>query len=152
MRKFIRQQKVSGVVPNIELDFGAAKSKIARVLEPGDYRLRVEGARVIQHDQNILVVLDLTEPAENNRRVDSRPLWVEGPNSGGGNLVAENQHLLAQLLTLAKLPTAGNVGELIPKLAGLEFDAHLVLAIDSRTQRTFNEIAGIYETDEATEA
>ena len=51
-----------------------------------------------------------------------------------GDLAAENQHVIAQLLTLAGLPTAGNVGDLIPKLAGLEFDARLALAVDGRSR------------------
>ena len=43
----------------------------------------------------------------------------------------ENQHLIAQLLTLAGQPTAGNVSAIIPQLTGLEFEARLVLATDS---------------------
>ena len=74
-------------------------------------------------------------------------LWVDGPNAGAGQLAMENQHLVAQLLTLAGLPTAGNVGALIPKLAGLEFDARLVLAVDSRSGRTYNALAEIYTDD-----
>ena len=70
-------------------------------------------------------------------------LWVDGPNAGAGQLVIENQHLVAQLLTLAGLPTAGNVGALIPQLTGLEFDARLVLAIDNRSGRTYNALAEI---------
>ena len=59
--------------------------------------------------------------AEGGDRIDSRPLWVDGPNAGVGPYAAENQHLIAQLLTLAGQPTAGNVNALIPQLAGLEF-------------------------------
>jgi hypothetical protein len=146
MKKFIRQQKANGNV-NVSLDFGAAATKVPRVVEPGEYHLRVDAARVIPSKDNILIALDLTE-MEHNQRIDGRPLWVEGPNSDAGNLVAENQYLIGQLLTLAKLPTAGNVGELIPKLAGLEFDAQLVLAVDNRSGRSFNAIADIY-TDTA---
>jgi hypothetical protein len=69
------------------------------------------------------------------------------PNSDAGNLVADNQHLIAQLLTLADLPTSGNVGDLIPKLAGLEFDAHLALAVDNRSGRSYNTINNIYTDD-----
>jgi hypothetical protein len=144
MRKFVRQ-KANGGPPNVSMDFGAAESKVAKILEAGEYRLRLEAARVIERNQNILIALDLVE-VESNQRVDSRPLWVDGPNSNAGNLTAENQHLVAQL------PTAGNVGELIPKLGGLEFDARLVLAIDSRTQRTFNQITDVYTDNEANEA
>jgi hypothetical protein len=144
MRKFQRQ--VNGHVPDINLDFGAAEPRIGHTYEPGEYAMRVESARVIQRNNNVLIVLDLVE-AENNRRVDTRPLWVDGPNSNAGNLVAENQHLIAQLLTIAKLPTAGNVGELIPKLGGLEFTGRLVLAVDSRSGRSFNAVAEVYMDD-----
>ena len=91
--------------------------------------------------------MDLIE-AQSGGRIASLPLWVDGPNADTGNLAAENQHLIAQLLTLAKLPTVGNVSELIPKLAGLEFDARLVLASDNRTGRSFNAIADIYADDQ----
>ena len=84
--------------------------------------------------------------AEGGDRVDSRPLWVDGPNAGAGPFAAENQHLLAQLLTLAGQPTSGNVGALIPKLAGLEFDGRLVLETDS-SGRTYNALAAIYADD-----
>jgi hypothetical protein len=108
--------------------------------------LRVESARVIQRNQNVLVALDLIE-LESGGRVATTPLWVDGPNSTAGNLTAENQHLIAQLLTLAKLPTAGNVGALIPKLADLEFDARLILAIDNRSGRSYNALSEIYVDD-----
>jgi hypothetical protein len=146
MHKF-KRQKSNNVTPDVDIDFGAATTKVARTFEPSEYKLRVESARVIGKNQNVLIALDLIE-TESGRRVDTRPLWVEGPNSDAGNLAAENQHLVGQMLTLAKLPTSGNVGDLIPKLAGLEFDARLVLAVDDRSGRSFNAIADIY-TDEA---
>ena len=145
MRKFVRQKSTNNV-PDVNIDFGAAAKKIARVFEPGEYRLRIESARVIQKNANVLVALDIIE-LESGGRVDGRPMWVEGPNSDAGNLTAENQHLIAQLLTLAELPTAGNVGALIPKLAGLEFNARLVLAIDNRSSRTYNALSEIYVDD-----
>ena len=144
-RRFIRQ-KAANQAPNVELDFGAAVAKVPRVFEPDEYRLRIESARVIQKDQNTSIALDLIE-TESGGRVDGRPLWVEGPNANSGTLAAENQQLVAQLLTLAQLPTAGNVGELIPKLAGLEFDARLVHAVDNRSGRIFNAIANIYTNE-----
>jgi hypothetical protein len=147
MRKFVRQ-KANGNVPDVNLDFGAAAAKIAQLFEPDEYRIRIEAARVIPKNQNVLVALDLIE-MESGGRIASQPLWVDGPNANSGNLTSENQHLIAQLLTLAKLPTAGNVSELIPKLAGLEFDARLVLTIDNRSGRSFNAIADVY-TDTGT--
>jgi hypothetical protein len=142
MKKFVRQ-KSNNNAPDVHIDFGAAAAKVARVFEPGEYKICVESARVVQRNQNVLVALDLIE-VESGGRIDGRPLWVDGPNAGAGYLTAENQHLIAQLLTLAELPTAGNVGDLIPKLAGLEFDARLVLAVDDRSGRSFNAIADIY--------
>jgi hypothetical protein len=45
------------------------------------------------------------------------------------------------------MPTTGNVNDLIPQLAGLEFDARLVLDRDNRTGRTYNALADIYKDD-----
>ena len=110
MQKFKRQMKdTTATVPDVNIDFGAASGKVSHILEPNDYRLKVTSAKVIERNSNILVVLDIAE-AESSDRVDTRPLWVEGPKSDSGNLVAENQHMIAQLLTLKKLPTVGNVG------------------------------------------
>jgi hypothetical protein len=143
MKKFSRQKSGNAQTADVSLDFGAAAAKVARVFEPGDYRLHIESARVILNNQNILIVLDLIE-AKNGSRVDNPPLWVDGPNAAAGRFVMENQHHIAKLLALVGLPTAGNVSTLIPQLAGLDFDARLVLAIDSRSGRTYNAIAEIY--------
>ena len=56
---------------------------------------------------------------------------------------------IAQLLTLAGLPTEGNVGVLIPKLVTLEFDARLALAVDGRSGRTHSELAEIFTAVDA---
>ena len=146
MKKFTRQTSGNAPTADVNLDFGAAGAKVATLFEPDKYRLRIDSARVIQNNQNVSVVLSLIE-RESGSRVDSRPLWVEGPNAGVGDLAAKHQHLIAQLLKLRGLPTAGNVGDLIPQLAGLEFDAHLVLAVDRRTGQTYNALAAIYEDD-----
>jgi hypothetical protein len=146
MKKFVRQRSNNASVPDLTLDFGAAAAKVARTFEPNEYKLRVQSAKVIQRNDNVLIALDLVE-LHSGGRVEGRPLWVDGPNSDAGDLAAENQHLIAQLLTLANLPTVGNVGTLIPKLAGLEFNGQLVLAVDNRSGRSYNAIAGIYMDD-----
>ena len=146
MRKFHRQQKLNGTTAPINLDFGAAAAKVPITFEPGEYRLKVQAARVVEHNDNILIGLDLVE-LDTGNRVSGMPLWVAGPKSDGGNLTAENQNLIAQLLTLKQLPTSGNVSELIPQLADLEFDARLVVAKDNRTGRTYNAIADVYEAE-----
>jgi hypothetical protein len=89
-----------------------------------------------------LIVLDLVE-VESGARVAMQPIWVDGPNANGGRFAAENRHLIAQLLKLAGKPTAGDPRELIPTLAGLTFEAQLIISTDSRTGRTFNAIGTI---------
>jgi len=146
MKKFTRQTSGNAPPADVNLDFAAAGAKVARLFVPGEYRLRIDSARIIQNNQNISVVLDLVE-MESGSRVDIRPLWVDGPNAGVGDLAEKNQHLIGQLLTLRELPTAGKVGVLIPQLAGLEFDARLALDPDRRTGRTYNALADIYTDD-----
>jgi hypothetical protein len=80
MKKFTRQKSGNEPTADINIDFGAAAANIARVFEPGDYRLRIESASVMQKNQNVLVVLDLIA-AESGDRIDGRPLWVFGPNA-----------------------------------------------------------------------
>ena len=142
MRKFVRQ-KSNGNGADVNLDFSAAANKIARTFEPDEYRIRVESARVIQHNENILVALDLVELGTGGR-VNNSLLWVSGPNAGVGDLAARNQHIIAQLLMLRGLPTSGNVTTLLEQLAGLEFDARLALAVDGRSGRTHHELAEIF--------
>ena len=146
MKKFTRQTSGNAPTADVNLDFGAAGAKLARLFEPGEYRLRIDSARIIQNKQNVSVVLSLIE-MERGCRVDIRPLWVNGTNAGAGDLAGKNQHLIGQLLTLGELPTAGKLGDLIPQLAGLEFDGRLVLDPDNRTGRTYNALADIYRDD-----
>jgi hypothetical protein len=57
MKKFIRQTSGNAPTADINLDFGAAGAKVARLFEPGEYRLRIDAARIIQNNQNVSVVL-----------------------------------------------------------------------------------------------
>ena len=97
MSKFHRQQKLNDTMAPVNLDFGAAAAKVADMFEPGEYRIKVQAARVIEHNDNILIALDLVE-LDTGTRVATAPLWVDGPRSDGGNLTAENQNLIARLL------------------------------------------------------
>ena len=146
MKKFTRQTSSNAPTADVNLDFAAAGAKVARLFEPGEYRLRIDSARIIQNNQNVSVVLNLIE-MKGGSRVDIRPLWVDGPNAGAGDLAVKNQHLILQLLILRGLPTAGKLNDLIPQLTGLEFAARLVLAPDSGTGRTYNALADIYTDD-----
>ena len=86
MKKFTRQTSGNTPPANLNLDFGAAGAKVARLFEPVDYRLRIDSARSIQKNQNVSVVLNIIE-MESGSRVNVRPLWVDGPNAGAGDLV-----------------------------------------------------------------
>jgi hypothetical protein len=145
MKRFVRQKAEA---PNVEINFGAASTKIPRTVEPNTYRLKLNGARVFGKNGNVLIALDVVD-TESGDRIETRPLWVDGPNKDSGDLVYENQHIVAQLLTLANLPTIGNVSELIPKLAGLEFDAQLGLGVDNRDGRSFNSIIDVFANEDA---
>jgi hypothetical protein len=147
MKKFIRQNATKAAAADIAIDFGAASEQVARLFEPEVYGLKVKSASVRQNQNgNVFLDFDLIE-LESGARVSLQPLWVDGPNAEAGLLVVENRDVIAQMLRHAGLPTSGNVGELIPKLAGLEFGARLTIYPDSRTGRTFNSIAAIVPVD-----
>jgi hypothetical protein len=143
MKKFTRQSCGKAPTATLNLDFGAAATQVAQIFEPGVYTLRIKTACVVQNNANISIAIDIIE-MESGVRVDTRPIWVDGPNAGVGQLAAANQHLIAQLLTLAGQPTAGNVSTLVPHLSGLAFEARLALNIDHRTGRTFNVLADVF--------
>ena len=65
MKKFTRQKSGNAPIADINLDFGAAAAKVARVFEPGEYRLRIESARVVPSKQNVLVALEHVPPKLN---------------------------------------------------------------------------------------
>ena len=147
MKKFVRQNATKAPATDITIDFGAASEQVARVFEPEVYGVKVKAASVRQSQNgNVFVGLDLVE-VESDARVSLQPLWVAGPNADAGSLVAENRDVIAQMLSEAGLATSGNVGELIPKLAGHEFVARLAISRDSRTGRTFNSIVAIIPED-----
>jgi len=128
---------------HINIDFGAASEQVARLFDPEIYTLKIKNASARRsHNGNFFVVFHLIE-LKTGGRVSLHPLWVDGPNADAGLLAAENRHVIAQILSGAGLPTSGNAVELIPKLAGHEFVARLVLAPDSRTGRTFNSVAEV---------
>ena len=63
MKKFTRQTSGNAPTADVNLDFAAAGAKVARLFEPGEYRLRIDSARIIQNNQNVSVVLNLIEMA-----------------------------------------------------------------------------------------
>ena len=70
------------------------------------------------------------------------------PNANVGSLAVENKNLIAQLLKLAGKPTVGTP-DLIPELAGLSFEARLVLSTDGRTGRTYNALEEILKSEKS---
>ncbi len=145
MKPFTRQKSPSAQPADVNIDFGAAFAQAARVFEPDVYNLQIKAASAMKNQSgNVFVRLDVVE-LESDARVSMQPLWVHGPNAGAGVLATENQNLIGRLLQAAGHPLSGNVGELIPKLAGLEFTARLAIFDDSRTGRTFNALVEIIE-------
>jgi hypothetical protein len=71
VKKFVRQ-KSNNASSVVNIDFGAAATKIARVFEPGEYKLRVDSARVIEKNQNVLIALDLIELESGGRVMAAR--------------------------------------------------------------------------------
>jgi len=47
MKRFVRQKSTGTVAMATNIDFGAASTQIARVLDPAVYTLRIESARVV---------------------------------------------------------------------------------------------------------
>jgi hypothetical protein len=148
MKTFKRQTSTTTAANNMQLDFGAAQASLPKIFEPEFYGLTITSARVVSKGDNVFAVIDLTEN-ESGSRVDTRPLWIFGPNALGGDIVARNQTLICRLLELDNQPTAGSIGSIIPALEGLSFQGRLVLATDSRSGRTYNELADVQAEDAA---
>jgi hypothetical protein len=146
MKNFRREPPTS--VPDIEIDFGAAKDHLPQLFDPGSRKVRIDLAKTITKDTNISVILELVD-IETGKRIDNRALWVAGPNANMGTLAAENQRLIARLLELAGKPTKGNVAHLIPGLAGLTFTAVFGVATDNRTGRAYNNLIDAHPVDAA---
>ncbi len=145
MKEFRRQKSPNAQHADVNIDFGAAFAQAARVFEPGEYQLKITAASAMKNQGgNVFVRLDVVV-LETDARVSMQPLGVHGPNAGAGVLATENQNLIGRLLEAAGHPLSGNVGELIPKLAGLEFTARLAISPDSRTGRTYNALVEIIE-------
>jgi hypothetical protein len=140
MRKFTRQTHANTPAT---IDVGAASEQVHRIFDPDVYNLRIESARVIQNGKNTSIALDLIE-VETGGRVALQPLWVAGPNANVGRFAIENKHIIAQLLALAGKPKEGDPRELIPALAGLTFEAQLIISRETGTGRIFNAIGTIF--------
>lgn len=147
MKTFKRLSPTTGS-PNVEIDFGGAKDRLPHLFEPGSRKVRIELAKVIAKNRNTSVILELVD-VESGKRIDGRPLWVDGPNANVGTLAAQNQRLIAQLLELAGKPTSGAVGTLIPDLAATTFTAVFGVATDNRTGRPYNNLIDVHPTDAA---
>jgi hypothetical protein len=142
MRSF-RRTPVATPTPDVEIDFGGAKDRLPKLLEPGSREVQIQAATVASKNDNLSVILDLLD-IETGVRIDNRPLWVDGPKANIGRLAAENRELIARMLELAGKPTSGSVAKLLTELAGLTFTAVLGVGTDSRTGRAYNTLIGVY--------
>jgi hypothetical protein len=101
-----------------------------RVLaNPDDYIVIVRNAVLIEprHDGNISVALELADP-ESGKYFYVRPLWVDGPNAGRGNMAAHNLGIIADLLEVIGIPPTSYKelnDELLARLIGRSFNITL---------------------------
>ena len=94
MKRFTRQTSGNAPIADVNLDFGAAGAKVARLFEPGDYRLRIDSARIIQNNQNFSVVLNLIEMESGSVNLGEGEMFVV-PKGIRHNPVAEEEcHIL----------------------------------------------------------
>jgi hypothetical protein len=142
VKKFVRNEPNHALSNDVTIDFGAAADRIPRTFEPGFYDLQIQSADVIKNNDNTLILLEVVEMQSGNR-VATSPIWIDGPKAHVGQLAAENRLLIAKLLHSAGQPTAGKVSELISRLVGAIFEAHLVERVDNRTGRTLNVIMDV---------
>lgn len=133
-----------------EIDFGAARRP--EVVEPGQYTIRIDEAKVVVKNENVSVALTLTAVGD-DEEVPLRvpPLWVGGPNEDMGTMVAENRDIVGNLLKAAGLPTKGRVAELIPQLVGHTFIGDLTVGRgrDGRAQNTLVAAMPLEEDEKA---
>lgn len=146
MKKFSRQPP-TGQSLGVKLNLRAAAAQAPRVFQAGEYRLRVDAARLARSVAgNALACLTIAEP-ETDRLVDLTPLLIDSPTTHLTALVAKNQLLLAQLFALVGVETNReiDIGIEIEKLVGIVFGGRLVAVPDNRSGRLVNVLDAILE-------
>lgn len=128
-----------------QINFSAAKKAI--LLDPGLYELRIERAEPVGRNGNTSVALTLTDVAS-GQIVNTKPMWVDGPNARFGDLAERNRAIIADLLRLAGQPPDGDTTALLKGLAGLQFIGDLGIESDQNAN-PFNSLRGVEPADPA---
>lgn len=140
MNRFVRPNRQPAKAPgSSQINFAAAKKTI--LLDPGLYELRIERAEPVGRNGNTSVALTLTDIAS-GQIVNTKPMWVAGPNARFGDLAERNQAIIADLLRLAGQPLEGDTAALLASLAGLRFMGDLGIESDQNAN-PFNSLRGV---------
>ena len=146
MNRFVRPNRQQPNAPgSSQINFAAAKKTV--LLDPGRYELRIERAELVGRQGNTSIALTTTDIAS-GQIVNTKPMWVAGPNARFGDLAERNQAIIADLLRLAGQPLEGDTAALLASLAGLRFMGDLGIESDQNAN-PFNSLRGVEPADPA---
>lgn len=146
MNRFVRPSSRQANAPGpFQINFAAAKKTV--LLDPGRYELRIERAELVGRQGNTSIALTTTDIAS-GQIVNTKPMWVAGPNARFGDLAEQNQAVIADLLRLGGQPLEGNLAGLLKGLVGLRFLGDLGIESDQNAN-PFNSLRGVEPADPA---
>lgn len=144
MNRFVRPNRQPAKAPgSSQINFAAAKKTV--LLDPGRYELRIERAESVRRQGNTSIALTTTDIAS-GQIVNTKPMWVAGPNAKSGDLSEQNQAVIADLLRLAGQPLDGDPAVLLKGLVGLRFLGDLGIESDQNAN-PFNSLRGVEPAD-----
>ena len=146
MNRFVRPNSQQANAPgSVKLNFATAKKTV--LLDPGRYELRIERAELVRRQGNTSIALTTTDIAS-GQIVNTKPMWVAGPNAKSGDLSEQNQAVIADLLRLAGQPLDGDPAVRLKGLVGLRFLGDLGIESDQNAN-PFNSLRGVEPADPA---
>ena len=146
MNRFVRPSSRQANAPGpSQINFAAAKKTV--LLDPGRYELRIERAESVRRQGNTSIALTTTDIAS-GQIVNTKPMWVAGPNARFGDLAEQNQAVIADLLRLGGQPLEGDLAGLLKGLVGLRFLGDLGIESDQNAN-PFNSLRGVEPADPA---
>ena len=144
MNRFVRPNRQQPNAPgSSQINFAAAKKTV--LLDPGRYELRIERAELVGRQGNTSIALTTTDIAS-GQIVNTKPMWVAGPNAKSGDLSEQNQAVIADLLRLGGQPLEGDPAVLLKGLVGLRFVGDLGIESDQNAN-PFNSLRGVEPAD-----
>jgi hypothetical protein len=144
-KKVFRRGGGGGPNEPISVATSALNQQRREIVEPGDYSVTIEQARLVKNRAgNVSVVLELREP-ETDALIKLRPLWIHGANADRGTFAADNVGIIQDLLDVAgHAPgTYSQINDsLLATLVGWVFDVQLILQ-PGATGEMFNAITAV---------